>query len=322
MYLYITLCIHTYSVLISINPYGTITGLYDNPLDYFLPLGLEPQKASDNPEEYKKLSEKYSTDLSNMSPHVFKTANQSYGMMMMDDHNQSIIISGESGSGKTEGSKYVMNFLIAVNDSITPPATAVEEGREMGDRIKEVLLESNVVFESFGNAKTVRNDNSSRFGKYIRLQYTAENVLVSAFTETFLLERSRLTSNAVEGERRFHVFYGLLCGENEFLDKKLLKIDGGVSDFPIMGQPSGKSPFLANDAENFTNLCNSLRTLGTSDGEMREIFSLLSLILHISNTSSSDSGTGIEGDLPAALAVSTHTVEAIATALVGCLTIA
>ena len=288
---------NTGNVLISINPYRTISGLYANPLDYYLPL--------ENGDEIAQLP-----------PHLFKTANKSYRFMKGENHNQSIIISGESGAGKTEGSKYIMNFLIAVNDKVAQQAQSSAKGSNgpegTGEHIKNVLLESNIVFESFGNAKTVRNDNSSRFGKYIRLQYTSQDLLVSSFTDTFLLERSRLTSASVEGERRYHVFYGLFCGSNEFLDLKSLNLDCGVEAFPMLSQPSGKSPFLPDDEQNFSDLCSSLRTWGATDGEMKEIFLILSIILHLSNASVTEGET--EG-APANLTFSTQSVEAVSSAL-------
>lgn len=285
---------NTGNVLISINPYQTITGLYADPLRYYLPL-------------------ERGEEIAQLPPHLFKTSNGAYRHLTMEKHNQSIIISGESGAGKTEGSKYVMNFLIAVNDKVTTQSRGhggVTEGT--GEHIKRVLLDSNVVFESFGNAKTVRNDNSSRFGKYIRLQYTRQDVLVSAFTETFLLERSRLTSPPVEGERRYHVFYGLFCGRHECLDLGALKLDGGLAAFPMLCQPSGKDPTVADDVQNFSDLCSSLRTLGASDGEMREIFSHLAIILHLSNvtvTEGAAEGASVE------VSFSTQSIGALVEAL-------
>lgn len=291
---------NTGDVLISINPYRAVPGLYDSPLRYFLPIGM-------------------GTEIARLPPHLFKTANDAYRNLAVERRNQSIIISGESGAGKTEGSKYVMNFLIAVNHEqitragVVDDATVVVTNKEgAGERMRRVLLESNTIFESFGNAKTVRNDNSSRFGKYIRLQYTSNDVLVSAFTETFLLERSRLTSPPAEGERRYHVFYGLFVGTDKLLSHSELKLDGGMESFSMLCQPSGKSPILPDDAANFSLLCASLRTLGVTDVELKEVFSLLATILHISTASVTEGAS--ESD-PVQLTFATQTVAAIAKAL-------
>ena len=114
-------------------------------------------------------------------------------------------MSGESGSGKTEASKRVMSFLIdADKENRSDGSTNVAN---KGDIIRQVLMESNIVLEAFGNSKTVRNDNSSRFGKYIKLQYSQETRIVSAFTETFLLEKSRLVTLGESFNQSNHIYY-------------------------------------------------------------------------------------------------------------------
>lgn len=190
-----------------------------------------------------------------------------------------------------------MNFLIAVNEAdllksskqrSSAPRPSGEAMTAAGEHIKRVLLDSNNILESFGNAKTVRNDNSSRFGKYIRLQYTDKKVLVSAFTETFLLEKSRLTngtksSSGVDaGERNYHVLYGMFVGSDRTLALPALGLDLSMDKFSILCT-SGGNPVMHDDAENFSLLCSSMRELGVSDEEMGEIWSLLAVILHMGN---------------------------------------
>jgi myosin-5 len=152
-------------------------------------------------------------------PHVYKIAkcalrdliNGTQKSIVSEDigalRNQSIIVTGESGAGKTEASKRVMAFMIAASESnILSETNTGTRTENFGAKIRDALLDSNLILEAFGNAKTVRNDNSSRFGKYIRLHYSNDDVIVSAYTKTFLLEKSRLSSVS-PGERNYHVFY-------------------------------------------------------------------------------------------------------------------
>ena len=239
-------------ILVSVNPYKLIPGLYDDPLKYF-----------DLPEEDEELSDA-------MPPHVYKVANQTLHSMLSFQEgaasstannfgerlmNQSIIVSGESGAGKTEASKKVMNFLVQANIQLVKPledapAPVSRRGSvnmrndalgAVAHKIQEEILGSNFIFESFGNAKTVRNDNSSRFGKYIKLQYSSADLLVSAYTDTFLLEKSRLLSVA-QGESNYHVLYMLVAaaatGEGlsaELADKLKLKCSSPEEGFKMFG---------------------------------------------------------------------------------------
>lgn len=192
-----------------------------------------------------------------------------------------------------------MNFLIAVNEadliksekkktnSPRPFAGSITTGA--GEHIKRVLLDSNNILESFGNSKTVRNDNSSRFGKYIRLQYTQNKVLVSAYTETFLLEKSRLTNGTKSsasvvdsGERNYHVLYGMFVGSDSTVSLAALGLDVGYDKFAILCAP-GANVIQHDDAQNFELLCSSMRELGVSNAEMEAIWGLLATILHLGN---------------------------------------
>ena len=148
-----------------------------------------------------------------------------------------------------------------------------------------MLLESNIVLEAFGNSKTVRNDNSSRFGKYIKLQYTSDNQLLSAFTDTFLLEKSRLVSVGRD-ERNYHIFYQLIRGLNA-TDSSLasqLRLFS-VDDFSILTQ--GGCTVVGcegDDVQNFLELRNALSTLGCSEVEVHSLWELVAVLLHMGNT--------------------------------------
>lgn len=172
-----------------------------------------------------------------------------------------------------------MRFLIAVNDASLNTSRG---GIDIGARIRDVLVDTNIVLEAFGNAKTVRNDNSSRFGKYTKLQYTEDNKLSSAFTQTFLLEKSRLTSVGAQ-ERNYHVLYQVAKGSDASLDRESLRLTT-VDDYHIL--TSGGCTVAGredNDAELFFELCGALRTLRVSEPEMSGLWSLLAAILHMGN---------------------------------------
>jgi myosin V len=259
---------NTGNVLISINPYKTISGLYEHPLVY-LSKSSTPASTS-------------SPDHPRPPPHVYRVANHAFNCVMEGKSNQSVIVSGESGAGKTEASKYVMQFLITANESMA--------SSNIGEDIKQVLLESNTILESFGNSKTVRNDNSSRFGKYIKLQYNSDDCLISAFTETFLLEKSRL-SHVGTGERNYHIFYQMIRGigaTSDSADKSSLYLDR-VDDFSIL--TSGDCTVLTSEMEDiteFNHLHNALATMGTTASEMHHLWEILSIILHLGNMECSE----------------------------------
>lgn len=167
----------------------------------------------------------------------------------------------------------------------------------------------------FCTAKTVRNDNSSRFGKYIRLQYTHRDTLVSAFTETFLLEKSRLTSVDSENERNYHIFYEMFAGSDESLDLTRLGLECGVRNFQILFSPTSTAPsYMDDDCENFSLLCASLRILGASEEEMQEIWHFLATVLHLGNCNVS-SNVSSSGDLQVDVSCTTRSMDQLADSL-------
>ena len=146
-----------------------------------------------------------------LGPHVYSVADRSYRQMMSEQRkSQSILISGESGAGKTETTKIVMLYLTTLGSAETPEVeVGVEEVVDNGKlSIMERVLQSNPILEAFGNAKTLRNDNSSRFGKYLEINFNVENSIVGAHMRTYLLEKSRVVYQAAN-ERNYHIFYQL-----------------------------------------------------------------------------------------------------------------
>jgi myosin-5 len=274
----------TGDVLISVNPYKKIAGLYDNIATYL------------------DLAEDGEVDRSATKPHVYKIANDAlvemlYGKQSLHENaaarNQSVVVSGESGAGKTEASKHVMNFLIAADRERKMESDRGADEVHLGDAIRKVLVESNVIFEAFGNSKTVRNDNSSRFGKYIKLQYSEDNQLISAYSETFLLEKSRLMNVGI-GERNYHVFYQLLRGEKDPLLISKLKLRD-PSEFKMLLDGNGVA--LTSDMDPlYGELRQALGTLGCSVQEIHYLWGVVAAILHMGNLTVSILGEGNAGD--------------------------
>ncbi|XP_052263037.1 unconventional myosin-XV-like isoform X3 [Dreissena polymorpha] len=237
--------IYTYcgSILVSVNPY-----------QMFNIYGLDMVKRYEG------------QPIGSLPPHLFAIASTSYGRMMKNTENQVIVISGESGSGKTEATKLIMQYLAAVNTSGTSTIT-------------EQILEANPLLESFGNAKTIRNDNSSRFGKYIEVFFKS-GAIVGARTSEYLLEKSRIVTQAPD-ERNYHVFYEMLAGISEERKKRL-----GVTTaekYFYLNQGGSCSLSSRNDAENYRMLCDALQVLNFSKHEDETIHKILASVLHCGN---------------------------------------
>lgn len=143
-------------------------------------------------------------------PHVFAITDTAYRSMLQDREDQSILCTGESGAGKTENTKKVIQYLAYVAAS-KPKSNATPSPALIIGELEQQLLQANPILEAFGNAKTVKNDNSSRFGKFIRINFDASGYIAGANIETYLLEKSRAIRQAKD-ERTFHIFYQLLAG--------------------------------------------------------------------------------------------------------------
>uniref|UniRef100_A0A7N6BAF6 Myosin, heavy chain 10, non-muscle n=1 Tax=Anabas testudineus TaxID=64144 RepID=A0A7N6BAF6_ANATE len=194
-----------------------------------------------------------------MPPHIYAISESAYRCMLQDREDQSILCTGESGAGKTENTKKVIQYLAHVASS--------HKGRKdhnIPGELERQLLQANPILESFGNAKTVKNDNSSRFGKFIRINFDVTGYIVGANIETYLLEKSRAIRQAKD-ERTFHIFYRLLAGAGEHLRTDLL-LEGfnkyrflSNGNIPIPGQQ---------DKENFQETMDAMHIMSFSHDEI------------------------------------------------------
>uniref|UniRef100_A0A665VCY6 Myosin, heavy chain 14, non-muscle n=1 Tax=Echeneis naucrates TaxID=173247 RepID=A0A665VCY6_ECHNA len=208
-----------------------------------------------------------------MPPHIYAISEAAYRSMLQDREDQSILCTGESGAGKTENTKKVIQYLAHV-------ASSHKSGRSEGE-LERQLLQANPILEAFGNAKTVKNDNSSRFGKFIRINFDVAGYIVGANIETYLLEKSRATRQAKD-ERTFHIFYQLLCGASEETRADLLLetadeyrfLSGG--SIPVPGQ---------SDSENFTQTMDSMAIMGFTPEESISMLKVISSVLQFGNIS-------------------------------------
>ncbi|XP_059642620.1 myosin-15 [Cornus florida] len=240
--------IYTYtgSILIAVNPFTKLPHLYNVHMM----------------EQYK------GAPFGELSPHVFAVADASYRAMKNEGQSQSILVSGESGAGKTETTKLIMQYLTYIG------------GRAASDdrSVEQQVLESNPLLEAFGNARTVRNDNSSRFGKFVEIQFDANGRISGAAIRTYLLERSRVVQ-ITDPERNYHCFYQL-CASG--LDAEKYKL-GDPSHFHYLNQSKIYELDGVSSAEEYMKTRRAMDIVGISLEEQEAIFRTLAAILHLGN---------------------------------------
>eukprot|EP01083_Nonionella_stella_P277197 942359_1 len=212
-----------------------------------------------------------------MPPHVFTIGDNAFKGLSFD-RNQSVIISGESGAGKTEAAKQVVSYLAAVAGSTSG--------------IEQKLFVSNPILESFGNAKTLRNNNSSRFGKYMQMKFNSRNKICGAQTTNYLLEKIRVP-NPTEGERNYHIFYQV-CKSNDQMREEFYLGDPG--SFSYLSRSGCLSVDGMNDADDFQETDQAMDGMGFSAQEKHDVFQAVAAILHLGNVTLSPSGNGVQVD--------------------------
>uniref|UniRef100_A0A6Q2Z4I8 Myosin Ic, paralog b n=1 Tax=Esox lucius TaxID=8010 RepID=A0A6Q2Z4I8_ESOLU len=251
--------IYTYigSVLVSVNPYKDLEIYTKNHM-----------------ERYRGVN------FYEVSPHIYAVADNSYRSMRTERRDQCILISGESGAGKTEASKKILQYY-----AITCPAS------DQVQTVKDRLLQSNPVLEAFGNAKTLRNDNSSRFGKYMDIQFDFKGAPVGGHILNYLLEKSRVVHQN-HGERNFHIFYQLIEGGEEDLLRRL-----GLEKNPQQYQylVKGNCPKVSsiNDRSDWKVVRKALTVIGFNDDEVEELLNIIASVLHLGNIQFGGEDSGI-----------------------------
>ncbi|XP_055716099.1 myosin heavy chain 95F isoform X1 [Phlebotomus papatasi] len=275
--------IYTYvaNILIAVNPYKEIGDLY----------------SSSTIKKYNGRS------LGELPPHVYAIADKAIRDMKVLKVSQSIIVSGESGAGKTESTKYLLRYLC---DSVAAAGT-----------IEQKILDANPILEAFGNAKTTRNNNSSRFGKFIEVHYDGKYAVVGGHISHYLLEKSRICTQSPD-ERNYHVFYMLCAGAPQQLREKLhlgkpdeYKYLSGCTQYFTTSTTDKKIPSaykskdhakrgglrdpILDDFEDFVNLDQALSRLGLSGESKLEIYKLVAGVLHLGNISFEDNPEDAKG---------------------------
>lgn len=172
----------------------------------------------------KEITNYRNRKIGDMPPHIFAVGDSAYQELSKENRDQCIVISGESGAGKTESTKLILQYLAAIS--------------EKHSWIEQQIIEANPIMEAFGNAKTVRNDNSSRFGKYIDIHFTRNGVIQGAKIEQYLLEKSRIVSQN-KGERNYHIFYAMLAGLSKEEKRKLELEEAGKYNYLMGGGTLG-----------------------------------------------------------------------------------
>ncbi|KAG7649627.1 Dilute domain [Arabidopsis thaliana x Arabidopsis arenosa] len=241
--------IYTYTgnILIAINPFQRLPHIYDAHMM----------------QQYK------GAPFGELSPHVFAVADVAYRAMINEGKSNSILVSGESGAGKTETTKMLMRYLAYLG------GRAVTEGRT----VEQQVLESNPVLEAFGNAKTVRNNNSSRFGKFVEIQFDKQGRISGAAVRTYLLERSRVCQIS-DPERNYHCFYLLCAAPQEELEKYKL---GHPKTFHYLNQSKCFELVGISDAHDYIATRRAMDIVGMSEKEQEAIFRVVAAILHLGN---------------------------------------
>ncbi|XP_010937148.1 myosin-17 isoform X2 [Elaeis guineensis] len=241
--------IYTYTgnILIAVNPFQRLPHLYDTHMM----------------EQYKGAA------FGELSPHVFAVADVAYRAMINEGKSNSILVSGESGAGKTETTKMLMRYLAYLGGR-----SGVE-----GRTVEQQVLESNPVLEAFGNAKTIRNNNSSRFGKFVEIQFDKSGRISGAAIRTYLLERSRVCQ-INDPERNYHCFYLLCAAPPEDIAKYKL---GNPRSFHYLNQSNCFELDGVNDSHEYLATRRAMDIVGISEQEQEAIFRVVAAILHLGN---------------------------------------
>ncbi|KAF7668880.1 hypothetical protein LDENG_00278050 [Lucifuga dentata] len=209
-------------------------------------------------------------------PHIYALADNMYRNMMIDRENQCVIISGESGAGKTVAAKYIMSYI-----------SRVSGGGPKVQHVKDIILQSNPLLEAFGNAKTVRNNNSSRFGKYFEIQFSSGGEPDGGKISNFLLEKSRVVMRN-PGERSFHIFYQLIEGASGEQKNSL-----GITNldyYAYLNQSGSYKVDDINDKSDFQETMHAMSVIGISQQDRAMVLQIVAGVLHLGNITFREAG--------------------------------
>ncbi|XP_034041694.1 unconventional myosin-X [Thalassophryne amazonica] len=242
------------SILAAVNPYKQIAGLYDG-------------TAVD-------LYSKH--HLGELPPHIFAVANECYRCLWKRHDSQCVLISGESGAGKTESTKLLLKFLsvMSQNSAGTPLS-------ERTTRVEQALVQSSPIMEAFGNAKTVYNNNSSRFGKFIQLHFSQNGNIQGGCIIDYLLEKNRVVRQN-PGERNYHIFYALLAGPDRE-QRDMYFLSEGPESYHYLSQSGCVADGSLDDKQLFDSVMEALKVMEFTEEDIRDVFRLLSAVLHMGN---------------------------------------
>ncbi|XP_076000044.1 myosin heavy chain, fast skeletal muscle [Genypterus blacodes] len=210
-------------------------------------------------------------------PHIFSISDNAYQFMLTDRENQSVLITGESGAGKTVNTKRVIQYFATIAALGAKKTDAPVGAGKIQGSLEDQIVAANPLLESYGNAKTVRNDNSSRFGKFIRIHFGTSGKLSSADIETYLLEKSRVTFQ-LSAERSYHIFYQLMTGHQPALLEALL-ITTNPYDYPMISQGEITVKSI-DDVEEFIATDTAIDILGFNSEEKVGIYKLTGAVIH------------------------------------------
>jgi myosin protein heavy chain len=209
-------------------------------------------------------------------PHIYAMADEAFRNLVDEGENQSILVTGESGAGKTENTKKVIQYLAAVAHSDSP----VKKGTQHSN-LSQQILRANPILEAFGNAQTVRNNNSSRFGKFIRIEFTRTGTIAGAFIDWYLLEKSRVVRLNAH-ERNYHIFYQLLKGADRRMKQDFLLDDLDVEDFAYTRDGHDTIAGVS-DRDEWNLLIEAFNIMGFSEKEQVSILRTIAAVLHLGN---------------------------------------
>lgn len=210
-------------------------------------------------------------------PHIFAMADEAFRNLVDEHENQSILVTGESGAGKTENTKKVIQYLAAV----AHPDPSGRTRNSQHSNLSAQILRANPILEAFGNAQTVRNNNSSRFGKFIRIEFSSNGSIAGAFIDWYLLEKSRVV-HVNTNERNYHIFYQLLKGADRKLKQELLLDNMDVKDFTYTRDGHDTITGVS-DKEEWDSLIEAFLVMGFSDEEQVAILRTIAAVLHLGN---------------------------------------